>query len=87
MRPAQEESVGDVGFSVVGLPMVDVVGFGPGWWPVAVRPAAAAVAGGESGALPFGEEALVASDVDALAVVIEFDGGESGAGVPLHGFE
>ena len=37
--------------------------------------------------MPFGEEALVASDVDALAVVIELDGGESGAGVPLHGFQ
>ena len=52
---AEEDSVGDVGFAGVALPGVDVVGFAPGWWAVAVGEAASAVPNCESDALSFGE--------------------------------
>ena len=43
---AEEYPVVDVGFAVGCEPGVDVVGFGPGWWPVAVWPPASAVSHG-----------------------------------------
>jgi hypothetical protein len=42
---AEQDSVGDVGVSAV-LVVVDVVGFGPGCWSVAVPDHAPTIAGG-----------------------------------------
>jgi hypothetical protein len=77
-----------VGAACVSCPVLDVVGFAPGGWAVAAGPAASAVAFGEGGALTVGEEALFASDVEGLAVLVEDDGhGAVGAGEPLDGLD
>src|SRR5690349_3420966 len=51
---AEQDRVGQVGGAAVG-PGVEVVGFGPGWWPVAAFGAAALVAQGQRNTLGFAE--------------------------------
>jgi hypothetical protein len=70
---AEEDTVGDVRSAAVPFPLVDVVSFTPGRGPVAAGPDAASVPNSEAFALLRGEEALLAADVDALAVVVEDD--------------
>lgn len=60
---ADEAAVGKVGRTAVA-PGGDVMGFGPGRWPVASGPDAALVAHREGEALVAGEEATLASQVE-----------------------
>src|SRR5690606_31097409 len=91
-EPAQEYAVVDVGAASVFVPVVDVVGFAPGWGSCAED--ASAVAGCHDGALLLGEEALLAAEVEGASVGVEQDrygtaaadvafGGGDGDGVVL----
>src|SRR5487761_2059679 len=85
---AQENSVGDVGAAAVSGPVLDVVGFAPGGWTFAAGPAASAIALGECDALAGGEEALLATDVERLAVLVKDDShGALGAGETFDGLD
>ena len=84
---AKEYAVGDVGFAVVLLPVINMVRFSPGGGSVAVWPDTTAVTDPDADALFLGEESLFASDVDALPVIIESDAHRSGVTqVSLNGF-
>jgi hypothetical protein len=78
VKSAQKNAIGDVGVPVVSSPVVDVVGFAPGGGSVASRPSASAVAGGQSNALTGGVETLLAAEVDALTVGVEYHVQNSG---------
>ena len=68
---AEQDAVFEIGVTGVALPVDDVVGFGEARWTLTVGEAASAVAGGKADALAWGEEALVAADVDHLSVGVE----------------
>ena len=85
---AEADSVGEVGVAVFEEPRLEVVGFGPGGWPVALGPDATAVAGAHRGALGRSEETLLAADVEGLAGVGEEDSDVAGvAELPFDGGE
>ena len=86
MPAAEQYSVCDVRLAVFGIPMIDVVCFSPGNGSVASRPSATSVASSKPDALPLGEETLIATDVNALPVVIELDACVACAEEPLDGF-
>ncbi len=71
---AEQDAVLEIGVTRIALPMDDVVRLGEVRWPLTVWEAASAVAGGEADALAWGEEALMAADVDHLSVGIEEHG-------------
>jgi len=66
--------------------VVDVVGFAPAGWSVAVAELAAAVAGGDADALSAAEESVFPAEVEDLALGVELDGDDpGGAGVSFDG--
>ena len=67
MVSAEKNAIGDVCFSAVSVPVMNVMCFRPRWGPLASGPAAAAVASGEGEALVAAEEALLAPEVEGLA--------------------
>ena len=73
MMSAQQNTVGNVGVSVVSGPLVDVVSFGPACRPVTVVPKATAIARGERDLLPGGEEPGLPSKIEDVSVVAERD--------------
>ena len=88
MSPAEEDSVGDVGFAVVSMPLVDVVRFATGRGSITAREPAATIPDGDADPLPFGEQATVPTHVHALAVVVERDTHSPGVTeVPFHSGE
>ena len=68
--PAQGHAVVDICPAVLFPPMVDVVVFAFGGRSVAAGPDAAAIARGDPDALPAGEQALLASEVEGSIAVI-----------------
>ena len=85
---AEQDSVGHVGAATVSGPVVDVVGFAPGWWSFAAGPTASTVAFGKGRALAGCEESLLATHVERLAVLVEDDGdGALSAGETFDGFD
>ena len=71
---------------MVAGPVVDVVGFAPAGWSVAVAELAAAVTGGDRQPLSGGEQALFAAEVQNLCVAVEDDRHDpGGAGVSFDG--
>ena len=85
MVSTEDDPVVEAG-AAAGFPGSEVVGFGPGGWPVAPGEGASAIPGGEGDALSRGEEPLGASDVDDPIIRAEEHGHEAGfADVPLDG--
>ena len=83
---AEQDAVGQVGVAAVSFPVHDVVGFGPGRWPVAAGGGASAPEDGEGFFLFAGEETLFAPEVDNMPIVGEDDPGDAGvAGQPPRG--
>ncbi|MDQ1580310.1 MAG: hypothetical protein QOD05_1085, partial [Microbacteriaceae bacterium] len=72
MSAAEEDAVGEVRFAA-GTVRVDVVGFAPGWWAIALGPAASAVSVGKGNSLCCGEQPPGASEVQELASAAEDD--------------
>ncbi len=62
VEQAEQDPVVEVGSAAVE-PGPDVVGLGPGWWPVTPRPRTPAVADVESGAQAAAEQPLAAAHV------------------------
>jgi hypothetical protein len=88
MSSAKKDAIRNVRLAVVTLPLVDMVSFAPGGWSVAAGEAASAVPDGHTSPLALGEEPLDATDVHALAVVVELDRHDSGvAEVAFDGLE
>jgi hypothetical protein len=73
MSPAKQDAIRDVRLAVVTLPLVDVVSFAPGRGSIAAGEETSAIPYSHARSLALGEEALDASDVDTLAVVVELD--------------
>ena len=65
---AQQDADIDVGASVMSFPFVDMVCLGPGWWSVAPRDEAPAVAGGHRDPLRRGEQPLRAPELHRAPV-------------------
>jgi hypothetical protein len=81
---AEQDSVGRIGAATVSRPVLDVVRFAPGWRSVAVGPSASTVPFFEHAALATGEQPLLATQVERLAVLVEDEGdGALDAGEPL----
>ena len=73
VTPTEEDPVGEVGAAAVAVPMVDVVGLGPGWGSRAVGIHAPSVPHGQRSLLLLGEQALVTTEVEDGAGVVESD--------------
>lgn len=85
---AEQHPVRDVGAAAVAVPVVDVVRLAPGRRAFASGKPASAVARGERDALSRREEALVATDIERLTVLVEEDRHQSGrAGMPFDSGE
>ena len=83
---AEQDSAVCVRRAVVSNPVVDMVGFAPAGWSVAVAELAAAVAGGDGYCLSAAEESVFPAEVEDLALGVELDGDDpGGAGVSFDG--
>ena len=55
------------------MPEHDVVSLAPGWRAITAGEGVSAIPGGEPGALARSEQTVIATHVDALAIIIELD--------------
>ena len=62
-----------VRIAVVSIPLVDVVGFAPGWRSFATAESATTIPCGKGDALGFGEHPLFATNIEWLKIVVERD--------------
>ena len=73
VETAEQNTAVDVGATLVGMPLIDVVRFAVRRGPVAPDPATAAVSSGQRDPLPRSEEALFTPHVERVAVLIDYE--------------
>lgn len=76
VKTTQQDSVGDVGLAVIGVPFLAVVGLGAPGWSIASRPYASSVTYLENGALSAVEQAALTTKIEHIPapVGVNLDG-------------